>query len=400
MALFLRRLTVRHYRSVRSITLPVERLSVFLGANGAGKTNLYRALELVQGAAAGTLAGDLAAEGGLASAFWAGTRKRHEEARIGLAVDLGETPGDAPGRAAYGYSVEVGYPYPTAPAFAAEPQVKQEALIHRHGRREIRLLERKGPQLTARDDAGARAEFDADLMASETALARLQDPARFPDLQMVKAALLDWRFYHDLRTDAASPLRKPCPAVATPTLASDGANLAAVFATLAHIRQDTRDLDRTVQDAFPGARLEVPEPDRVARFGLVMPDYPQRVFEAHELSDGTLRFLGLAGALLAYRLPGFIALNEPESSLHPDMLAPLGRLIARAAERTQVWVVTHSERLAAAIAEHGAVTPRTVVKTEGATTIRGLKAWGAFDDEGGDDDGGDELGDDELGDED
>jgi predicted ATPase len=356
----------------------VERLSVFLGANGAGKTNLYRALELVQGAAAGTLAADLAAEGGLASAFWAGARKRHEEARIALAVDLGETPGDAPGMAAFGYSVEVGYPYPTAAAFAAEPQVKEEALVHRHGRREIKLLDRRGPSLIARDEAGARTEIDADLMASETALSRLEDPSRFPDLQTVKAALLDWRFYHDLRTDAASPLRKPCPAVASPTLASDGANLAAVFATLAHIRQDTRDLDQTVQDAFPGARLDIPEPGRIASFGLAMPDYPQRVFEAHELSDGTLRFLGLAGALLAYRLPGFIALNEPESSLHPDMLAPLGRLIARAAERTQVWVVTHSERLAAAIAEHGAITPRTVVKAEGATTVRGLKAWGAF----------------------
>jgi len=381
MVLFLRQLAVRHYRSVRQITLPVERLSVFLGANGAGKTNLYRALELVQGAAAGTLAADLAAEGGLASAFWAGTRKRHEEARIGLAVDLGQTPGGTRGQATYGYSVEVGYPHPTAAAFAREPQIKEETLVHRHGRREIRLLERRGPQLIARDEAGARAEFDADLMASETALSRLEDPSRFPDLQTVKAALLDWRFYHDLRTDAGSPLRRPCPAVASPTLASDGANLAAVFATLAHIRQDTAALDQTVADAFPGARLEIPQPDRTASFGLAMPDYPHRVFEPHELSDGTLRFLGLAGALLAYRLPGFIALNEPESSLHPDLLAPLGRLIARAAERAQVWVVTHSERLAAAIAEHGAVTPRTVVKTEGATTVRGLKAWGFVDED-------------------
>ena len=60
--------------------------------------------------------------------------------------------------------------------------------------------------------------------------------------------------------------------------------------------------------------------------------------------------LALAGALLAYRLPAFIALNEPEASLHPDLLEPLARLIVRASERTQVWLVTHSERLAAAIA--------------------------------------------------
>ena len=60
---------------------------------------------------------------------------------------------------------------------------------------------------------------------------------------------------------------------------------------------------------------------------MVFPDYPKRVFEAAELSDGTLRFLALAGALLAYWLPPFMALNEPETSLHPDLLPALGRLI-------------------------------------------------------------------------
>lgn len=54
---------------------------------------------------------------------------------------------------------------------------------------------------------------------------------------------------------------------------------------------------------------------------------PARVFEANELSDGTLRYLALCGALLGYRLPGLIALNEPEASLHPELLEPLARLI-------------------------------------------------------------------------
>ena len=109
-----------------------------------------------------------------------------------------------------------------------------------------------------------------------------------------------------------------------------------------------------------------------------MPDYPKRVFEANELSDGTLRYLALAGALLGYRLPGFVALNEPEASLHPDLLEPLARLIIRAAERTQVWVVTHSERLAEAFADAGAVTPRTVIKRDGETWIEGLTLGGDF----------------------
>ena len=381
MSLFARGLAIENYRSVRRLRLPVERLSVFLGANGVGKTNLYRALQLLQGAAAGTLGADLAGEGGLGSAFWAGPTRRTEDRRIRLEVDLGPLPADAPGPSAYSYAVEVGYPQKgTAAAFRQEPQIKEETAVFRHGRREIKLLERRGPQLVARDEAGRRVDVDADLMASETALGRLADPSRFPDLQLIRQTLLDWRFYHDLRTDAGSPLRQPALAVASPTLASDGANLAAVFATLAHIREDTAALDDAIAHAFPGARLVTPEPERAATFGMTFPDFPQRVFEASELSDGTLRFLGLAGALLAYRLPAFVALNEPEASLHPDLLAPLGRLIAQAAERTQVWVVTHSEPLAAAIEAHGAVRPRTVRKEAGATTIAGLK-FGAFEDE-------------------
>ena len=63
MALMLRDVRIAGYRSLRSIHFPVGRLSVFVGANGVGKTNLYRALELLQASAAGTLAHALAAEG-------------------------------------------------------------------------------------------------------------------------------------------------------------------------------------------------------------------------------------------------------------------------------------------------------------------------------------------------
>ena len=125
----------------------------------------------------------------------------------------------------------------------------------------------------------------------------------------------------------------------------------------------------------------VPDPGRTASFGLIFPDDPQRVFDASELSDGTLRFLALAGALLAHRLPAFIALNEPETSLHPDLLPPLARLIADAAQRTQIWLVTHSQLLADALAEHAGVAPLHIIKREGETWIEGLKLDGSFRDE-------------------
>ena len=375
--MIVREIHAASYRSLRSIRFPTGRLTVFVGANGVGKTNLYRMLQLLQASAAGTLARELAAEGGMQSAFWVGKRRAGETARITLSAGFGEVTEGSP---AYSYEVQIGVPPPGGPgAFPLEPDIKEEALLFHHRGRATKLLERRSRTVMARDADGKRTELSGELLASETALGSFNEPQRFPEIHAIRQMMLDWRFYHGLRTDAESALRRPCLAVATPTMASDGSNLAAVLATLIHIRRDTVALDRAIEDAFPGAVLSVPLPEREASFGMVFPDHPRRVFEAMELSDGTLRYLALAGALLSLRLPTFVALNEPESSLHPDLLEPLARLIAQASERTQIWLVTHSERLAAALAKHGGVQPRTVIKKDGETWIDGLRQFGRFD---------------------
>jgi predicted ATPase len=367
------------FRSLKSFACPVSRLDVFVGANGVGKTNMYRALELLRAAAGNTLARDLAADGGLVSALWAGPHRGTGGSRLRLAVDL-EAPGAR--TSVYRYEIAVGFPpREAAAAFADEPQVKEEAVSHISGARRVRLVDRKGPSVMVRDRNGRAAAIDIDLLASETVLGRLEDPTSYPEIDAVRRTLLQWRFYHGLRTDAASPLRRPCPAVATATLASDGSDLAAVFATLAHIREDTAALTAAVDEAFPGAKLVIPAPDRFASFGMRFPDFPDRVFDAQELSDGTLRFLALAGACLSYRLPPFIALNEPESSLHPDLIGPLARLIATAARRSQVWLVTHSSSLADAIAATDAGKIRTVLKQKGETRVEGLQLSGEYSDD-------------------
>jgi predicted ATPase len=379
MDLIVREFNAANYRSLRAIRFPSERLTVFVGANGVGKTNLYRVLQLLQASAAGSLSYELAREGGMESAAWAGKRRANEPMRIVLAAAFG-----ASGAAdiAYTYSVEAGFPPISVPdAFPLEPQIKQETLTFHHRGRKSSLMERRGPSITARDKDDGRVEVSRGVLPSETALGSFDEPQRFPEVHAIRRALLDWRFYHNLRTDPDSALRRPCLAITSPTMASDGSNLAAVFATLVHIRKETVDLGRAIEDAFPGARLTVPVPEREASFGMLLPEHPKRVFEAGELSDGTLRYLALMGALMSLRLPAFIALNEPESSLHPDLLEPLARLIVKASERTQIWLVTHSERLAAALAKHGGIQPRTVIKRDGETWIEGLKQIGRFDDE-------------------
>jgi predicted ATPase len=363
------------YRSIRRLICPVGALTVLVGNNGVGKTNLYRSLELIQAAAKGNLADEIAREGGLASVHFAGELKTHEKPRLVLEATLdGILESDDPMR----YRVEIGFPTPVDAAFTEEAQVKSEGLELLQRKRTVELMERRGPSVWARRDDGQRGLASDELLASETSLSSLR--GSFREIDAVRHAITSWRFYHAFRTDTDSPLRRPARAITSPMLHPDGSNLAAVFATLRHVREESVDLDAAIDRAFPGALLIVPPPEDTATFAMQFPDLPKRQFGAHELSDGTLHYLALMGALLAYRLPPFIALNEPETSLHPDLLPPLARLIAEASNRTQLWVVTHSRILADAIAQESGVIPRDVVRKNGATWLDGLTQFGEFED--------------------
>jgi predicted ATPase len=353
----------------------VSACAVFVGANGVGKTNLYKALGLLRCAADNALTRAIAEEGGIESVMWAGKRRRHEPARLILKgyFDIGhERSGDDQ---RHTYEVEVGLPGCTDAAFGIEPLIKDERLTVRHRQRDIVMMERRGPAVMLRGEDGRRQAAQSAVLPSETALATFRDGARYPELEAVRRELLDWRLYHDFRTDAASPIRQPCHAIATPTLAPDGRDLAAVLATLAVIRGDTVELDRAIDDAFPGARLRARDEGSWCRLELQFPDMP-RPFGVHELSDGTLKYLCLLGALMGYRLPSLIAINEPEASLHPSLLPALARMIARAAGHARIWIVTHSEALAGAIQGETGKRPMRVIKADGATLIEGLTITG------------------------
>ena len=363
----LKALTINGYRSVRSISFPVEPLSVFAGANGVGKTNLYRSLFLLHCAARGTITREIAEEGGVRSVIWAGPRKKREPVKLSLTARLSE----------HTYRIDIGLPSITQAALSLEPRIKEEELsVRRNGRTHV-IMSRRGASAWLIDADGEREVYDKTLLASETGLVAFRDSARYPHLESVRRELLDWRFYHDFRVDAGSPLRSPCLAISTPMMASDGGDLAAALATIFDIKEDSDDVDAAIDEAFPGSRLSTLTEKGRSSLNMTFPDMP-RPFEAHELSDGTLRYLCLIGALCAYRLPSFLALNEPEASLHPDMLRPLARLIVRASENTRIWVVTHSQPLAREIARLSKVSPRTVIKDKGATWIEGLTAAGEF----------------------
>jgi predicted ATPase len=366
----------QNYRSLRSIRMDLSGVNLFIGENGVGKSNLYRALQLVQAAARGRLAHEISSEGGMFSVLWSGERRSHESTRIRFDVELM----DMERAATFRYWVEAGMRPPVAAAgFALEPQVKAEELVVETGRRAVTMMKRNGPGISVRGENGRMQEHREQPLTSETAITLLGDAGYYPEISTFRRAVNAWRFYHGFRTDRASPLRAPCLAVTAPMLDEDGDNIAAVFATLVYTREDAVELDRVIAAALGGARLVVPEPQEMAEFGLMLPEFPKRVFQPRELSDGQLRFLGLAAALMSYRLPPLIALNEPEASLHPDMLGPLAEMIAHAARTSQIWIVTHSEVLAEAVRQRCGVRPRRVIRENGATWIDGMRITGVIE---------------------
>jgi predicted ATPase len=66
------KLAISGYRSLRDVRLGLAALNVVTGANGSGKSSLYRAVRLLADIAQGRIIQSLAAEGGLHSTLWAG----------------------------------------------------------------------------------------------------------------------------------------------------------------------------------------------------------------------------------------------------------------------------------------------------------------------------------------
>ncbi|MCW0180429.1 MAG: AAA family ATPase [Zavarzinia sp.] len=337
----LRRFAIRNYRSLRAVGLEPGDLTVITGANGAGKSNLYRALGLVLAAARGRLAASIVADGGMPSALWAGDWLKDERRRIEVDVEALD----------WSFSLVCGLPPPPEGAFALDPYVKEERLTAPDG---TRLLERKGPSawMQARGARG-RTTYPAALEPQEAALAQLREPHLYPDVAMAQAQLRRWRFYHHFSTDADSPIRSPQVGTRTPVLAADGRDLAAAFQTILEIG-DTRGLADAIDRAFPGAQLHIEMRDGQFATFLHMRGF-KRAFAARELSDGTLRYLCLIAALLSPRPSPLLILNEPDQSLHPDLSYPLSELILNAAERSQVIVITHSPLLARLLSAAGAM---------------------------------------------
>lgn len=320
----------------------------------------------------------LAREGGLQSVFWAGPEEISRSMKSGKHPVQGTVRKDVVrlrlGFAGedFGYAISLGLPAPDATSvFSLDPQIKRECIWAGTGwRPAAALVDRKNSLVQVRADKDWKI-LSSSVSSFDSLFSQVADPEAAPEVFRLREQIRGWRFYDHFRTDADAPARHPQLGTRTTVLHHDGRDLAAAVQTIREIG-DPAAFDAAIEDAFPGARVQVNVGDG-GRFSIEFHQHGLlRPLTSGELSDGTLRYLLWAAALMTPRPPELMVLNEPETSLHPDLLPALARLIIAAAERSQVWVVSHASRLISALEEHEGCNSIRLEKELGETRMEGV----------------------------
>ncbi|MEJ6581811.1 MAG: AAA family ATPase [Akkermansiaceae bacterium] len=349
-------LQIQGYRSLADFSLKLAPLTVVQGANGVGKSNLYKALRLFGSLAEGTFPQTMAAEGGTQSCLYAGPTPgppKRKEVSIDLkAVD-------------FRWQLIFGL-VPSSPddptLFKGDPDLKKESLS-------------RGRERHSRKDWAGK------IPHNESLVSFIRDHTSHSLLSVVREAILTWRFYDDFRHDAASPLRQPSPCAWAPILSENGDNLAAAIQTI-NESSNRETLSRLIQLAFPDHHLGVTANESGMTLRWTQP-HLRRPVTGPELSDGTLQFIALCAALLSPKPPSLLVLNEPENSLNPSLYPALVELINFARNSSQLLVITHSDDLCQTLVEGLGATARRLALQEGATRFLedlGPKRVWTFDD--------------------
>jgi predicted ATPase len=211
----IRKIAIAGYRSLRDVKLGLGALNVVTGANGSGKSSLYRAVRLLADIAQGRIIQSLAAEGGLHSTLWAGPEAFSRAMRVGqqpvqgtvrkasVSLKLGFSGED------YGYAIDLGLPTPSSSYFLRDPVIKVESQWT--GETLVRsnvFAMRNGPSVRIRDDSGAWRQVLTQLAPFDSMMTHCSDPCETPELLLLRERMRDWRFYDHFDTGRAASVSR------------------------------------------------------------------------------------------------------------------------------------------------------------------------------------------------
>jgi predicted ATPase len=327
-------LSIQGFRRLYDVRLKLRDLSVMIGANGTGKTSILDVLSLLAKSAQGKLSESISDMSGLLSIL---TYDKAEELQLEISMTV-------PHYEPLKYSLKL---KPQSVAYViSEERLRQQRSGHPGPFLHISSY---GPNINYYDINSKKLTKPVQPNWTHNPLetSLYQVPKMFQQPEDFRNRLASSTFYHVLNVDPRSPVRLPQP-MQPATL--PGRNGEELVSCLYNLRESERNRFEAIEDALRAAfprfdRLDFP-PVAAGTLALAWREKGfSRPLYMHQLSEGTLRFLWLATLLQSPGLTALTLLDEPEVSLHPELLSQLAEMLREASNRTQLVVATHSDRL-------------------------------------------------------
>jgi predicted ATPase len=307
----LTKISIEGFKSIQKQTISLNKITVVIGANGAGKSNFVSFFKMLNCMLTRGLQQFIGKEGGAQSLLHYGPKKTHViAASLDLDIDKHQDT----------------YEFTLAKAV-------QDTLIFAE---EIAIFD------------GRKKEFGSGHKESVLSTERNQDN------WVLKDFFSGCRFFQFHDTSDTANIRNSTYIERNKYLLSNAGNLAAYLYMLKnspdeYLKYYNRIVEK-IRYVMPQFGDFVLEPQEMNRANILLnwqeaaSDY---LFGPHQISDGALRFMALATLLLqpAERLPKIIIIDEPELGLHPQAIDLLGAMISLAGRYTQIIIATQSPRL-------------------------------------------------------
>lgn len=321
MSAAIKKLTIQGFKSIRDAEIDLKSLNIIIGANGAGKSNLVQVFRMLRAMVDGQFSKFIKTNGGADSFLHNGFKHTPE---ISICVEFLSRSANAEGTNAYHCTLT--------------PTVDEKFL----------LSEKRKYVTTSWRPYGSPSEESrlAEQKDERSASGHFNGVGHF-----VYETISSWMTYHFHDTSYMAPMRRAeIVEDYHGGLRSDASNIAPWLLFLKNNNNVayTKIVDavRLVIPFFDDFRLDVSRFGAAEKVNLSWKqkgsDYPM---QPYHLSDGSIRFICLATALLQPYPPSTIVIDEPELGLHPFAIAILADLIQEAATHTQVIVATQSPAL-------------------------------------------------------